>query len=122
MILDYTAKNVKVAIRLLTSRNNLTNKPISACVRMPCDSLVTTGLLQFDCQTSPADRGTKKHVYLPYRGAIPFWFYLIPLKLVSIFLNVVRTEICCGLLPNLFCRYYYETVLLSKKVIFKVQF
>ena len=33
---------------------------------------------------SPADRGTKKHVYLPYRGAIPFWFYLVPLRLVRI--------------------------------------
>ena len=51
---------------------------------------------------SPAYRGTKKHVYLPYRGAIPFWFYLVPLRLVSIFLNVVRTEISCGLLPTRF--------------------
>ena len=34
---------------------------------------------------SPAARGTKKLVYLPYRGAIPFWFYLVPLRLVSIF-------------------------------------
>ena len=51
---------------------------------------------------SPADRGTKKHVYLPYRGAIPFWFYLVPLRLVSIFLNVVRSEISCGLLPTRF--------------------
>ena len=33
---------------------------------------------------SPADRGTKKHVYLPYRWAIPFWFYLVPLRLVRI--------------------------------------
>ena len=51
---------------------------------------------------SPADRGTKKHVYLPYRGAIPFWFYHIPLRLVSIFLNVVRVEISCGPLPTRF--------------------
>ena len=71
---------------------------------------------------SPADRGTKKHVYFPYRGAFPFWFYLVPLRLVSIFLNAVRTEISCGLLPRRFCRYYYKTVLLSKKVIFQVQF
>ena len=51
---------------------------------------------------SPADRGTKKHVYLSYREAIPFWFYLVPLRLVSIFLNAVRTEISCGLLPTRF--------------------
>ena len=51
---------------------------------------------------SPADRGTEKHVYLPYRGAIPFWFYLVPLRLVSTFLNVGRVEISCGLLPARF--------------------
>ena len=51
---------------------------------------------------SPADRGTKKHVYLPYRGTISFWFYLVPLRLVSIFLNVGRVEISCGLLPTRF--------------------
>ena len=51
---------------------------------------------------SPADRGTEKHVYLPYRGTIPFWFYLVPLRLVSIFLNVSRVEISCGLLPTRF--------------------
>ena len=51
---------------------------------------------------TPADRGTKKHVYLPYRGTISFWFYLVPLRLVSIFLNVVRVEISCGLLPTRF--------------------
>ena len=51
---------------------------------------------------SPADRGTKKHVYLPYRGTIPFWFYLVPLRLVSIFLNVGRVEISYGLLPTRF--------------------
>ena len=31
-----------------------------------------------ETSNSPADRATKKHVYLPYRGAIPFWFYLVP--------------------------------------------
>ena len=51
---------------------------------------------------SPADRGTKKHVYLPYRGTISFWFYLVPLRLVSIFLNVGYVEISCGPLPTRF--------------------
>ena len=56
----------------------------------------------FHFYSSPADRGTKKHVYLPYRGAIPFWFYLVPLKVVSIFLNVGHFEISCGLLLTRF--------------------
>ena len=51
---------------------------------------------------SPADRGTEKHVYSTYRGTTPFWFYLVPLRLVSIFLNVGRVEISCGLLPTRF--------------------
>ena len=51
---------------------------------------------------SPADRGTKKHVYLPYRGAIPFWFNLVPLRLVIIFLNVGHVEISCGFWPTHF--------------------
>ena len=42
------------------------------------------------------------NVYLPYRGATPFWFYLVPLRLVSIFLNVGNVEISCGLLPTRF--------------------
>ena len=53
-------------------------------------------------KSSPADRCTEKHVYLRYRGTIPFWFYLVPLRLVSIFLNVGRVEISCGLLPTRF--------------------
>ena len=57
---------------------------------------------------SPADRGTKKHVYLPYRGAIPFWFHLVPLRLVSIFLNAGRVEISCRLLPTRIKLYCYQ--------------
>ena len=33
-----------------------------------------------NCLNSPAARDTKKHVYLPYRRAIPFWFYHVPLR------------------------------------------
>ena len=54
-------------------------------------------------------------MYLPYRGAIPFWFYLVSLRLFSIFLNVGRVEISCGLLQTRFSMYYYKTVLLSKR-------
>ena len=36
-------------------------------------------------------------------GTISFWFYLVPLRLVSIFLNVGHVEISYGLLPTRFC-------------------
>ena len=35
-------------------------------------------------------------------GQFHFWFYLVPLRLVRIFLNVGRVEISCGLLPTRF--------------------
>ena len=59
-----------------------------------------------DIVCSPADRGIKKHVYFSYRGAISFWFYLIPTRLVRIFLKVVRVEISCC--QHAFCRYYFK--------------
>ena len=46
---------------------------------------------------------TKVHVYLPYRGAISFYVYIVPLGLISIFLDVGRVQISCGLLPTRFC-------------------
>ena len=64
-----------------------------------------------DIVYSPADRGTKKHVYLPYRGAISFWFYLVPLRLVSIFL-----------VPNALFVELLQNCITVKKVIFQVQF
>ena len=40
-------KNANVTANLLTSCNRLViNKPIFECVRMACDSLLTTSLLQ----------------------------------------------------------------------------
>ena len=45
----------------------------------------------------------KVHVYLPYRGAILFNVYIVPLGLISIFLYVGRVQISCGLLPTRFC-------------------
>ena len=48
-------------------------------------------------------RGTKVHVYLPYRGAISFYVYIVPSGLVSIFLDVECDKIsCCGLQPTRF--------------------
>ena len=71
---------------------------------------------------SPAARSTKKHAYLPYRGANPFWLYLVPLRLVSIFLDVGRVEISCGLLPTRFLLILLPNCITVKKVIFQVQF
>ena len=67
---------------------------------------------------SPAARGRYTYHNEAIRGAIPFWFYLVSLRLVSIFLNVGHVEISCGFLPTRFLSlliYYYKTVLLSKK-------
>ena len=41
---------------------------------------------------SPADRGTKKHVYLLYQGTISFRFYLVPLRLVRARLHETGTK------------------------------
>ena len=47
----YTAKNAKLASSVLRSCNRLViNKPISGYVRMAFDILLTTSLLQVDCQ------------------------------------------------------------------------
>ena len=45
---------------------------------------------------------TKVHVYLPYRGAISFYVYIVPLGLISIFLYVGCVQISCGRLPTRF--------------------
>ena len=36
------------------------------------------------------------HVYLPYRGAISFYVYIVPLGLINIFLHVERDKMSCG--------------------------
>ena len=56
----------------------------------------------FSTYSQGAER-TKVHVYLPYRGAISFYVYIVPLGLISIFLYVGRVQISCGLLPTRFC-------------------
>ena len=58
---------------------------------------------------------TKVHVYLPYRVAISFYVYIVPLGLIRIFLYV---QISCGLLPTRFCLYFPIKLFLSKKVKF----
>ena len=50
------------------------------------------------CHIQGAER-TKVHVYLPYRGAISFYVYIVPLGLINKFLYVGRVQISCGLLP-----------------------
>ena len=53
-------------------------------------------------QISQEGRGTKAHVYLPYRGAISFYVYIVPSGLISIFLDVEYAKISCGLQPTRF--------------------
>ena len=50
--------------------------------------------------------GTKIYVYLPYRGAISFYVYIVPLGLINIFLHVERDKISCGLQPTRFSRIF----------------
>ena len=59
--------------------------------------------------------GQKYIVYLPYRGAISFYVYIVPLGLISIFLYVGCVQISCGLLPTRFCLNFPIKLLLSKK-------
>ena len=47
-------------------------------------------------------KGTKEHVYLPYRGATSFYVYIVPSGLISIFLDVECVKISCGLQPTRF--------------------
>ena len=63
--------------------------------------MLTNNALKLQCSHG-AER-TKVHVYLPYRGAVSFYVYIVPLGLVSIFLYVGRVQISCGLLPTHFC-------------------
>ena len=45
---------------------------------------------------------TKVHVYLPCRGAISFYVYVVSLGLISIFLYVGHVQISCGLMSTSF--------------------
>ena len=49
-----------------------------------------TGLVAFFGKSplSQSAERAKVHVYLPYRGAISFYVYIVPLGLISIFLYV----------------------------------
>ena len=55
------------------------------------------------------------HVYLPYREAISFYVYIVPLGLISIFLYVGRVQISCGHLPTRFLfKFPYKTINVKK--------
>ena len=77
--------------------------------------------LSFSHCSQGAER-TKAHVYLPYRGAISFYVYIVALGLISIFLYVGRVQISWGLLPTRFGSNFSIKLLLSKKVKFKIHF
>ena len=85
--------------------------------------LVFKKLFRFrnNCNSQGAER-TKVHVYLPYRGAISFYVYIVPLSLISIFLYVGRVQISCGLLPTRIGLNFPIKLLLSKKVKFQIHF
>ena len=53
---------------------------------------------------SRGSRDTKLYVYLPYRGTISFYVYIVHLGLRNIFLHVERDEISCWLQPTRFSR------------------
>ena len=89
--------------------NNLLNTSLQSYV-----SCSTITKLAFILNSQSAER-TNVHVYLPYRGAILFYVYIVPLGLISIFLYVGRVQISCGLLPTRFCLKFSIKLLLSKK-------
>ena len=65
--LSTVPKNAKVATSL--SSNNLLQQPVSGCVCMACDSLLTTSLLQLSCQQTI------------YKGLWRFWLCEVSLTL-----------------------------------------
>ena len=67
-----------------------------------CATFLATCLaIVFDVD-SQRGGGTKIHVYLPYRGAISSYVYIVPLGLISIFLDVECDKMSCGLQPTRF--------------------
>ena len=60
------------------------------------------GFLLTRTSNSQGGKGTKVDVYLPYRGAISFYVYIVPSGLISIFQDVVCDKISCGLQPTRF--------------------
>ena len=64
---------------------------------------------------SRGGRGTKIYVYLPYRGTISFYVYIVPLGLTNIFLHVERDKISCGLQPTRFSRNFLQNYIIVKK-------
>ena len=71
---------------------------------------------------SQGSERTKVPVYLPYRGAISFYVYIVPLSLISIILYVGRVQISCGLRPTRICVNFPIKRLLSKEVKFQIHF
>ena len=55
------------------------------------------------------------HVYLPYRGAISFYVYIVPSGLISIFLDVECDKISCGFQPTRFFLNFLKDYIIDKK-------
>ena len=69
----------------------------------------------FNWDFSQGGKGTKVHVYLPYRGAFSFYVYIILSGLLIIFLDVECDEISCGLQPTRFFLNFLQNYNLQKK-------
>ena len=77
------------------------------------------------CTNSPDSqegRGTKIYVYLPYRGAILFYVYIVPLGLINIFCMLNALKSLVGSSQHVFPKIFYETILLSRKAKFQIYF
>ena len=68
----------------------------------------------FKPKFSRGGRGTKMYVDLPYRGAISFYVYIVPLGLINILLHVERDKISCGLQPTCFSRNFLQNYIVKK--------
>ena len=47
----------------------------------------------------------------PHRGTIPFWLYIVPTDLVSVFLDVGNLQITYKDLPTRFSSFFYKTLI-----------
>ena len=72
-----------------------------------------------DFPNSQSVKCIKVHVYSPYRGAILFYVYIIPLGLIITFLYVGRVQISVGSAKTIFFKFPYKTIIAKLK---KVKF
>ena len=47
----------------------------------------------------------------PHRGTIPFWLYIVPTDLVSVFLHVGNLQILIKTCQHVFLHFFYKTLI-----------